>query len=69
MRRLISKKGLLKLGEGVWAYIQPDGSWGLNNAGLVTDAAEARKRYDAGMPAFEAAKDISRRSLCRLRRA
>jgi cyclase len=31
------KKGLLKLGEGVWAYIQPDGSWGLNNAGLVTD--------------------------------
>ena len=26
-------KGLLKLGEGVWAYIQPDGSWGLNNAG------------------------------------
>lgn len=31
------KKGLLKLGEGVWAYILPEGSWGLNNAGLVTE--------------------------------
>ncbi len=29
------KKGLVKLGEGIWAYIQPDGSWGLSNAGLV----------------------------------
>ncbi len=31
------KKGLIKLGDGVWAYIQPDGSWGLSNAGLMID--------------------------------
>jgi len=36
------QKGLLKLGEGAWAYIQPDGSWGLNNAGLVTDTKESK---------------------------
>lgn len=31
------KKGVVKLGEGVWAYIQPDGSWGLSNAGLMVN--------------------------------
>ncbi|MCG6909909.1 MAG: MBL fold metallo-hydrolase [Deltaproteobacteria bacterium] len=31
------EKGLVELGEGVWAYLQPDGSWGLSNAGLVVD--------------------------------
>ncbi len=30
-------KGLHQVGEGVWAYIQPDGSWGWSNAGLVVD--------------------------------
>ena len=25
------------LGQGSWAYLQPDGSWGYSNAGLVTD--------------------------------
>ena len=30
-------KGLVELGREVWAYIQPDGSWGLNNAGLIAD--------------------------------
>jgi cyclase len=30
-------KGLHDLGGGVWAYLQPDGSWGWSNAGLVTD--------------------------------
>ena len=35
------KKGLAKLGEGVWAYIQPDGSWGLSNAGLVGDQGKS----------------------------
>ncbi|MFH1138581.1 MAG: MBL fold metallo-hydrolase [Pseudomonadota bacterium] len=29
------KKGLVNLGRDVWAYIQPDGSWGLSNAGLI----------------------------------
>lgn len=28
-------KGLHKLSDKVYAYIQPDGSWGLNNAGLI----------------------------------
>jgi cyclase len=30
-------KGLHDLGDGVWAYLQPDGSWGWSNAGLVVD--------------------------------
>lgn len=35
------KKGLVRLNEGVWAYIQPDGSWGLSNAGLVAGQGES----------------------------
>jgi cyclase len=31
-------KGLHDLGAGCYAYLQPDGSWGLSNAGLVTDS-------------------------------
>lgn len=30
-------KGLHDLGNGCFAYLQPDGSWGWSNAGLVTD--------------------------------
>src|ERR1700751_3815892 len=30
-------KGLKDIGNGIWAYLQPDGSWGWSNAGLVTD--------------------------------
>jgi glyoxylase-like metal-dependent hydrolase (beta-lactamase superfamily II) len=30
-------KGLHEISGGVYAYLQPDGSWGLSNAGLVTD--------------------------------
>lgn len=30
-------KGLHELDRGCWAWIQPDGSWGWSNAGLVTD--------------------------------
>lgn len=30
--------GLHDLGNGIYAYLQPDGSWGLNNAGLVAGA-------------------------------
>jgi len=29
--------GLHEVGAGCWAYLQPDGSWGWSNAGLVTD--------------------------------
>jgi cyclase len=28
-------KGLHEIGEGVWAYLQPDGGWGWSNAGLI----------------------------------
>ena len=31
------RKGLESLGEGCYAYLQPDGSWGWNNAGLICD--------------------------------
>src|SRR5215470_8951812 len=30
-------KGLHDLGNGCFAYLQPDGSWGFSNAGLVVD--------------------------------
>jgi len=29
--------GLHQVGAGVWAWLQPDGSWGWSNAGLVAD--------------------------------
>lgn len=31
------KKGLLETGNGVYAYLQPDGGWGWSNAGLIVD--------------------------------
>jgi cyclase len=34
-------KGLHDLGDGCYAYLQPDGSWGWSNAGLVVDSGEA----------------------------
>jgi glyoxylase-like metal-dependent hydrolase (beta-lactamase superfamily II) len=30
-------KGLHEVGDGVFAYLQPDGSWGWSNAGLLVD--------------------------------
>ena len=30
-------KGLQEVGEGLYAYLQPGGSWGWSNAGLVVD--------------------------------
>ncbi len=30
-------KGLHEVGSGLWAYLQPDGSWGWSNAGLIVD--------------------------------
>ncbi len=30
-------KGLQQIGRGVYGYLQPDGSWGWSNAGLVVD--------------------------------
>jgi glyoxylase-like metal-dependent hydrolase (beta-lactamase superfamily II) len=33
-------KGVHDLGKGCYAYLQPDGTWGWSNAGLLTDAGE-----------------------------
>jgi cyclase len=30
------QRGLHELGDGLFAYLQPDGSWGWSNAGLIT---------------------------------
>ena len=35
------EKGLHELGNGLYAYLQPDGSWGWSNAGLVVDGSES----------------------------
>jgi len=35
------KRGIHEIGNGAWAYIQPDGSWGWNNAGLITDGDQS----------------------------
>jgi cyclase len=34
-------KGLVDLGHGGYAWLQPDGGWGWSNAGLVTDGDQA----------------------------
>lgn len=31
------ERGVQDLGNGTYAYLQPDGSWGWNNAGLIVD--------------------------------
>src|SRR5471032_1727685 len=33
-------KGLHDFGNGCYGYLQPDGGWGLSNAGLVADSGE-----------------------------
>lgn len=35
------EKGLMDTGNGVYAYLQPDGGWGWSNAGLVRDGDQA----------------------------
>ena len=34
-------KGLHELGNGCFAWLQPDGSWGWSNAGLISDSGES----------------------------
>jgi cyclase len=41
MQGMAHAPGLEDLGGGCYAYLQPDGSWGLSNAGLVVDGGEA----------------------------
>jgi cyclase len=33
------ERGAHEVGDGVWAYLQPDGGWGWSNAGLITDGS------------------------------
>lgn len=35
------ERGLTDLGNGSYAWLQPDGGWGWSNAGLVTDSGES----------------------------
>ncbi len=35
------QRGAHEVGDGLWAYLQPDGGWGWSNAGLVTDGDAA----------------------------
>src|SRR5579863_4476257 len=37
MNKWTYTKGLHDLGNSVYAYLQPDGSWGWSNAGIITD--------------------------------
>jgi glyoxylase-like metal-dependent hydrolase (beta-lactamase superfamily II) len=39
--RFAYTRGLHDLGRGCWAWLQPDGSWGWSNAGLVADGGDA----------------------------
>ena len=65
-------KGLHDLGNGCFAYLQPDGSWGWSNAGLIVDRDQTllvdtlfdlkltREMLDAMRAAVPAAKSIGR---------
>jgi glyoxylase-like metal-dependent hydrolase (beta-lactamase superfamily II) len=41
MKRPPFRRGLAELGNGLYAWLQPDGSWGWSNAGLVVDGNQA----------------------------
>lgn len=34
--KIAYRRGLHELGDGLYAYLQPDGTWGWSNAGLIT---------------------------------
>ncbi len=41
MKKWNYTKGLHDLGNGVYAYLQPDGSWGWSNAGLIVEGNQS----------------------------
>jgi len=41
MKKWNYTKGLHDIGNGVYAYLQPDGSWGWSNAGLIVDGNQS----------------------------
>lgn len=70
MKNFRYTKGLHDIGNGLWAYLLPDGSWGWSNAGLIEDSGETllvdtlfdlkltREMLDAMRAAVPASKDI-----------
>ncbi len=40
-RREQYEKGLREVGDGLFAYLQPDGGWGWSNAGLIVDGDQS----------------------------
>lgn len=40
MKKFAFERGVVRVSDGVYAYLFPDGSWGRNNAGLITDSGE-----------------------------
>jgi glyoxylase-like metal-dependent hydrolase (beta-lactamase superfamily II) len=66
------ERGLNDLGGGHWAWLQPDGSWGWSNAGLIVDGDESLlvdtlfdlkltgEMLDAMRASVPAARDIGR---------
>jgi glyoxylase-like metal-dependent hydrolase (beta-lactamase superfamily II) len=41
MKRPAYRRGLADLGDGLYAWLQPDGGWGWSNAGLIVDGDQA----------------------------
>ncbi len=41
MSNIPFQKALFETGNGIYAYLQPDGGWGWSNAGLITDGGES----------------------------
>src|SRR5436305_1705503 len=39
--KIAYRRGLAELGDGLYAYLQPDGGWGWSNAGLVSGQEES----------------------------
>ena len=41
MSNIVFEKGLHEIGNGIHAWLQPDGSWGWSNAGLITEGDQS----------------------------
>lgn len=58
------EKGLHAIGDGAWAWLQPDGSWGWSNAGLVeSDGATLLVDTLFDLPLTQAMLDAMRASV------
>lgn len=62
--RFAYEKGLHAIGDGAWAWLQPDGSWGWSNAGLVeSDGATLLVDTLFDLPLTQAMLDAMRASV------